>query len=398
MEQSKFYQIKNITEQEYTLVGCDGSVITRPIQDVDKSASAFTIQDAKAGDVLCDCCEEYDNPLIFILKKFERVNFGLVRPSDYSSYCFLTAGDRQIFKEGRYHHKHNITPATKEQRDLLFQKMKEAGYEWDADKKELKKIEQNPADKVEPKFKVGDKVHLINGTSPNYEDDCIVISDISNDTYYGNWEGGYFAIKDQDNYELVEKKPVEWTQDNVDELTEFENAMMHIGGSFFGENAGLDPNDTSIVKEQARLLLELVQKPAEWSKEDTTLQGKILFCLKSMVFPSTEEREGMIEWLKTLSERYTPQSQQEWSEADEKDIQECAEYLRRYAVQYVQGGNSKQYVLDLADRIESLRPQNHWKPSKEQMEAFEEAVKPKLSGFGWDETPIGTLYNDLMKL
>ena len=36
----------------------------------------------------------------------------------------------------------NVYPATKEQRDLLFQKMKEAEYEWDADKKELKKIEQ----------------------------------------------------------------------------------------------------------------------------------------------------------------------------------------------------------------------------------------------------------------
>lgn len=32
-------------------------------------------------------------------------------------------------------------PATKEQHDLLFQKMKEAGYEWDAEKKELKKIQ-----------------------------------------------------------------------------------------------------------------------------------------------------------------------------------------------------------------------------------------------------------------
>lgn len=36
----------------------------------------------------------------------------------------------------------NVTPATKEQRELLFQKMEEAGYEWDAEKKELKKIEQ----------------------------------------------------------------------------------------------------------------------------------------------------------------------------------------------------------------------------------------------------------------
>ena len=36
----------------------------------------------------------------------------------------------------------NTTPATKSQRDTLFTKMKEAGYEWDAEKKELKKIEK----------------------------------------------------------------------------------------------------------------------------------------------------------------------------------------------------------------------------------------------------------------
>lgn len=53
-------------------------------------------------------------------------------------------------------------PATKEQREILFAKMKEAGYEWDADKKELKKIEQKPAEKVESKFKVGDWV-IVNG-------------------------------------------------------------------------------------------------------------------------------------------------------------------------------------------------------------------------------------------
>lgn len=40
----------------------------------------------------------------------------------------------------------DCVPATKEQRDLLFQKMKEAGYEWDADKKELEKIEDEEYD------------------------------------------------------------------------------------------------------------------------------------------------------------------------------------------------------------------------------------------------------------
>lgn len=36
----------------------------------------------------------------------------------------------------------DILPATKEQRDLLFQKMKEAGYMWDTEKKKLKKIDK----------------------------------------------------------------------------------------------------------------------------------------------------------------------------------------------------------------------------------------------------------------
>lgn len=112
-------------------------------QGITPKLRLWNLQDAKDGDVLCDYHEAYDNPLIFILKKFEHVNFGLVRPSDYSSYCFLTAVDRQKFKEGTYHHEHNIKPATKEQHDLLFQKMKEADYEWDAEKKELKKIEQS---------------------------------------------------------------------------------------------------------------------------------------------------------------------------------------------------------------------------------------------------------------
>ena len=48
-----------------------------------------------------------------------------------------------------------VWPATKQERDLLFSKMREVGYEWDADKKELRKIQPHydlvnfqPFDKV----------------------------------------------------------------------------------------------------------------------------------------------------------------------------------------------------------------------------------------------------------
>ncbi len=98
----------------------------------------WTIQDAKDGDVLAA-----DNYII-LFKKLLPQNGG-VSCCHYDYACsdpyfnFNEDNNWYFGKESKIH------PATKEQRDLLFTKMKEAGYEWDAEKKELKKIEQNPA-------------------------------------------------------------------------------------------------------------------------------------------------------------------------------------------------------------------------------------------------------------
>lgn len=141
MEQNKFYQIKNITEDKYTLVGCDGSVTTRPIQEVDKSASAFHIQDAKDGDVLLA-----SDGSIFI--------FAGVDDCACKYYVALTADNYvKINKEtkgGYWETSRAVHPATKEQRDTLFVKMHEAEYDWDAEKKKLKKIDWNKHIKYEP--------------------------------------------------------------------------------------------------------------------------------------------------------------------------------------------------------------------------------------------------------
>ena len=134
MEKSKFYRVKNITEREYTLVGCDGSVITCPIQDVDKSASAFTIKDAKNGDVLA--CE---NGWTCI--------FNCLHDNLFDSHCFMDAEGWFCEDGGQAHTLDNricgeIHPATKEQRDTLMKAMSDAGWEFDFEKKELKKISQ----------------------------------------------------------------------------------------------------------------------------------------------------------------------------------------------------------------------------------------------------------------
>lgn len=100
----------------------------------DKVYHLWTIQDAKDGDILMA-----NAPFIFN----GNLEGGIGCPG---AHCAInTLGKFQIPKYPEHWTGHTTTPATKEQRELLFQKMKEAGYEWNAEKKELKKIEQKPA-------------------------------------------------------------------------------------------------------------------------------------------------------------------------------------------------------------------------------------------------------------
>jgi hypothetical protein len=90
----------------------------------------WTIEDAKDGDVLF--MDNGSANCIFIYKSF---NNGII--NKYGSYNnFGFEGEHYLVLNDGY-----AIPATKEQRELLFQKMKEDGYMWDYEKKELKKIE-----------------------------------------------------------------------------------------------------------------------------------------------------------------------------------------------------------------------------------------------------------------
>ena len=108
--------------------------------DKENGCHIWTIQDAKDGDVLAT--PNYIYIFNSIDKETETVAF----------YCLMKKSDEHFsFGDYRIHDEIlNSVPATKEQRDLLFTKMKEAGYEWDADKKKLN---------VETKFKVGDRIY-----------------------------------------------------------------------------------------------------------------------------------------------------------------------------------------------------------------------------------------------
>lgn len=146
------------------------------------TARLWNIKDAKNGDILVDV---YGN--IGVFEKRYEIN--------WHTYCYLDCEGRFISEGGS--HGSTCYPATKEQRELLFSKMKEAGYEWDSEKKELRKIEQKLAEKVEPRFKVGD--FIVN----NNDGGIYQVTEIR-DNEYCLWPlyaeiMGYLSIIDVDN-------------------------------------------------------------------------------------------------------------------------------------------------------------------------------------------------------
>ena len=108
----------------------------------DKVYHLWTIQDAKDGDVLVDKSNNRECPFLFKETKPSNIKTDCLNPLTILGYCGI--GGAGFTKSEGWGDTANCTyyPATKEQCDLLFQKMKEAGYEWNAEKKELRKIEQ----------------------------------------------------------------------------------------------------------------------------------------------------------------------------------------------------------------------------------------------------------------
>lgn len=96
----------------------------------------WTIQDAKDGDVLVDTLSGTRALTILFI--------SINEDDSISAYCGWNGYTFRVTIDGLGYGTLSSTryvPATKEQRDLLFAKMKDAGYEWDAGKKELRKIE-----------------------------------------------------------------------------------------------------------------------------------------------------------------------------------------------------------------------------------------------------------------
>ena len=179
------YDVCQITSIEdeyncYKILDFMGGVSTTIPFTLQDNYHLWTITDAKDGDVLALSWWEDKNlwEKIIIFKKYHSEGVkGL-----YSMPCIEGYGN--TFKNGKiafddekepYYSKTwtcNLHPATKEQRDLLFQKIKEAGYKWNADTKTLEKLVKH---KFDPKtLQPFDKV-------------------LARDYLHGKWTCGFFS-------------------------------------------------------------------------------------------------------------------------------------------------------------------------------------------------------------
>ena len=116
----------------------------------------WTIQDAKDGDMLIDKSGSRECPFIFKETKPSDIKTDMLNPLAVLGYCGI--GGAGFTKGSGWGDTANCIyyPATKEQRDTLMKAMTDAGYEWNAEKKELKLLIINGGD-FEPKQEWSEK-------------------------------------------------------------------------------------------------------------------------------------------------------------------------------------------------------------------------------------------------
>ena len=218
-------------------------------------AHLWTIQDAKDGDILH--ATGWHNDCIFIFSGFDNWKFD--EPDGEkalaTNYCYIHVYSDMIefgIQGPDYIEVNTITPATQIQCDLLFRQMKVNGYEWDADKLALNKIEQKPV--VSEDFKTSLK-HIMEeaiecGDTHNLEADAEML------------------------FRLTQKQgPAELSKKDERILKVLISHLEKHGG-------GIGGYECSFLSDWLKSLKEKVQLKQEWSEKDKEMIQAICTLIK----------------------------------------------------------------------------------------------------------------------
>ena len=349
---------------------------------IENNYHLWTIQDAREGDVLAFSYASKN--YIIIYRGLHEKSFDTIM----SVFCFYNVEEDKYYDEIYFFHAMNtgevIKPATKEQRDVLMKAMTDAGYIFDFDKKELKKIEQSKLTEFEDAIKdmmndyrdaIDDndatieevKKHAAyllslipqNPTGWSEEDENRINRLIAyfedkesftaeDDIAYANW---LKSLKDRvspQNFAVTDEELAQAKKDAYNDA--LDKIEYHSGEPTFddGWSAAID----YIQKKSLR-----PQPKNEWSEEDERIYRGIHNLIYST--PYCDSRNELSDWLKSLKERVQPK--QEWSEEDERCLTNAIDACNQMSDEdyvYSQG------YIDAIKWLKSLKDRYTLKPTE----------------------------------
>lgn len=140
------------------------------------------------------------------------------------------------------------------------------------------------------------------------------------------------------------------------------------------------------------------QPKQEWSEEDERMFKYIIdLCdekMKSTLYQNVIDYAINVKnWFLSLKDRVQPQPQQEWSEEDKSRMDNLCHFLEEYGNHYY-GCLTLQCTISW---LKSLRPQNRWKPSDEQIRCLEYAIK-LYDSYEAKHHVLKSLYKDITNI
>jgi len=235
------------------------------VKDLYDNFKLWTIDDAKDGDVLV-YGDNPDDKHVEIIMLFKSAR------NSYSAFTYFHIFDDAYRVDDWCDCGKNTHPATKEQRDLLFQKMKEASYEWDAEKKELKKIDNK---------EYNDEDYGIDGL---FHAQIILENTLGKVAGYQSDDGilehkcAISAVK-----KLYEQKFIEWSKEDEDMRDTIIRDLKRLGGDI----VNIKPAYKAEI-DWLKSLKDRVQPKQEWSEEDEEYLNFVIAAMKTLQVKCTE--------------------------------------------------------------------------------------------------------------
>jgi len=148
--------------------------------------------------------------------------------------------------------------------------------------------------------------------------------------------------------------------------------------------------------------LKKIEQPHTWSEEDEHWRQKAIDFMKhpDLIKATPTLSKDTIDWLKSLK----PQPKQEWSKDDEEIVEALNDYVKNLDILFseIKIGDKDILSKEFREKVQlwlgSLRPQSQWRPSRDQMDALDIAIRCGIQLGSWEEKALKSLREQLFKL